>query len=83
MPTPDASQFIQMKKYQAIDRRVAPNPNNKANTHLYQPVPSVTQPTDFLASFTNKFTNPIPGYVPINIPTGAVAKPKVPASNKC
>lgn len=82
MPTPDASQFIQMKKYAAIGSRQLPDPNNKANTHLYQPVPSVTHPNDFLASFTNKVTQFTPSYVPINIVTGPQAKPKTP-SNKC
>ena len=56
MPTPDASQFTQLKKYAAIDAR---GENNvKQNTHLYQPVPSVRNPVDFLASFTNKNVTP-------------------------
>jgi hypothetical protein len=47
MPTPDASQFIQMKKFQAIGARPPPTPANKVNTHLYQPVISVTGQKDF------------------------------------
>ena len=77
MPTPDASQFIRLKKFNAIGSRGTPNPNNKMNTHLYQPVPSVLHPVDFLASFTNKNTQG-PAYVPINVTTGAQAKPRVP-----
>lgn len=52
MPTPDASQFTSLRKYAAIDSRV--DNGVKVITHLYQPVPSVRQPLDFLASFTNK-----------------------------
>ena len=81
MPTPDASQFTQLKKYNAISSRYVPSTANKVITHLYQPVPSVTQPTDFLASFTNKYTNYMPRYVPINRLTGVQTKPKVPGGN--
>jgi len=56
MPTPDASQFTTLKKYNAIDSR--PDNGVKVITHLYQPVPSVRSPRDFLASFTNKFMSP-------------------------
>ena len=56
MPTPDASQFTTLKKYSAIDAR--PENGVKVITHLYQPVPSVRHPVDFLASFTNKFVKP-------------------------
>jgi hypothetical protein len=78
MPTPDASQFIQFKKFSAIGARGAPTPSNKIITHLYQPVPSVTLQTDFLASFTNKVTSSTPNYIRKNIVTGALAKRKVP-----
>jgi hypothetical protein len=81
MPTPDASQFTQLKKYNAISGRYVPSTANKVITHLYQPVPSVTNPNEFLASFTNKFTNSIPAYTRINMPTGVHAKPKVPGGN--
>ena len=81
MPTPDASQFIQMKKFQAIGARPPPTPANKVNTHLYQPVISVTGQKDFLASFTNKFTSPSV-YTPINRPTGVEAKPKIPGGKQ-
>jgi hypothetical protein len=55
MPTPDASQFIQFKKFQAIQKRgLVPTP--KSITHLYQPVPTASAVTDFLASFSTKYT---------------------------
>ena len=79
MPTPDASQFTQLKKYNAIGSRQPDGQSQqKVYTHLYQPVPSVTQPVDFLASFTNKFT-PETKFSPINTVTGIQSKPKVPA----
>jgi hypothetical protein len=56
MPTPDASQFTSLRKYAAIDKRV--DTGVKVITHLYQPVPSVRHPVDFLASFTNKNVRP-------------------------
>jgi len=56
MPTPDASQFTSLRKYAAIDKRV--DTGVKVITHLYQPVPSVRHPVDFLASFTNKNVSP-------------------------
>ena len=67
MPTPDASQFTRLKKYAAIDSR--PDTGVKVFTHLYQPVPSVRQPIDFLASFSNKVVSPC-NFVPINSPLG-------------
>ena len=82
MPTPDASQFVQFKKFQAIGARGTPNPNNKMTTHLYQPVPSVTHPRDFLASFTNKITSSTPNYIPINVVTGLQAKRKIPGGTQ-
>jgi hypothetical protein len=67
MPTPDASQFTQLRKYAAIDSR--PETGVKVFTHLYQPVPSVRQPIDFLASFSNKVVAPC-NFIPINSPLG-------------
>jgi hypothetical protein len=53
MPTPDASQYIQKMKFEAIqDRKITGGP--KLNTHLYAYVPPVTMLRDFLPSFTNK-----------------------------
>jgi hypothetical protein len=80
MPTPDASQFTQMKKFHAIERRV-PVVSDKINTHLYQPVPSASGLTDFLPSFTNKYVSPT-SYTPINVVTGEQAKRKFPARGK-
>jgi hypothetical protein len=81
MPTPDASQFTQFKKYNAINRRQDTAHQQFTITHLYQPVPSVTQPVDFLASFTNKYTS-TPAFTRINVVTGVQAKPKVPGGNR-
>jgi hypothetical protein len=76
MPTPDASQFTQFKKYKAID---SPGDNGvKVFSRLYQPVPSVRRPIDFLASFTNKNVRPLLVSLP-NFPSGPQAKPRVPA----
>lgn len=81
MPTPDASQFTQLKKYAAISARRDDNQSQqKTLTHLYQPVPSVTRPRDFLASFSNKYAQP-PKFTPINRVTGFESKPKVPGGN--
>ena len=78
MPTPDASQFTQLKKYSAINRR---QPEQKSISHIYQPVPSVTHPIDFLASFTNKFATGSK-FSPMNGDRGVQAKPKVPGGNR-
>jgi hypothetical protein len=67
MPTPDASQFTQLRKYAAIDSR--PETGVKVFTHLYQPVPSVRQPVDFLPSFTGKRVSP-KTFVGINYAAG-------------
>jgi hypothetical protein len=81
MPTPDASQFTQLKKYTAISsRRVVGEPQQRVITHLYQPVPSVLRPRDFLASFTNKYMHE-KRFTPINRVTGRESKPKVPGGN--
>jgi hypothetical protein len=81
MPTPDASQFIQLKKYSAINRRQDTANQQKTITHLYQPLPSVTRPIDFLASFTNKFTSTLK-ITRINTVTGIQANPKVPGGRR-
>jgi len=79
MPTPDASQFTQLKKYTAIaSRRVEGEPQSRTLSHLHQSVPSVVRPLDFLASFTNKYTSNNT-LTRINVNTGRHAKPKVPA----
>jgi len=81
MPTPDASQFTQLKKYSAINTGDKGQVQQKTITHLYQPVPSVTHPLDFLASFTNKYT-PEKKFTQINHVTGLHFKPKTPGGNK-
>ena len=68
MPTPDASQFTQFKKYGAIDSRMQTN-GVKQITHLSPFVPSVSNLTDFLASFSNKVVTPCT-FIPINSPLG-------------
>jgi hypothetical protein len=81
MPTPDASQFTQLKKYNAVQaRRTEGEPQSRTLTHLHQSVPSVTNPRDFLASFSNKYVS-IPRFIPINIPTGVQRKPRIPGGN--
>ena len=77
MPTPDASQFTQFKKYAAIDARG--DNGVKVMTHLYQPVPSVRHPLDFLPSFSNKN---ISLYTFQNINYNALnqGKPRIPSS---
>lgn len=82
MPTPDASQFTQLKKYSAISgRRDDGQSQQKTITHLYQPVPSVTKPVDFLASFSNKYVQP-EKFTQINRITGRQYKPKVPGGRR-
>lgn len=78
MPTPDASQFTTLKKYNAIDSRG--DNGVKVFTHLYQPVPSVRRPRDFLPSFSNKNARPLLDPLP-NHPSGPQGKPRVPAAN--
>jgi len=79
MPTPDASQFTQLKKYNAVQaRRVFGEPQQRTITHLHQPIPSVTHPLHFLASFTNKYTHE-KKFTQINHVTGVQTKPRVPA----
>jgi hypothetical protein len=81
MPTPDASQFTQLRKIGAIAaRRTAGEPQSRSLTHLHQNVPSVTHPNDFLPSFSNKFTTST-NRPRINTVTGTQYKPKVPGGN--
>jgi hypothetical protein len=54
MPTPDASQFTRFKKYAAVDSRG--DNGVKVFTHLYQPLPSVRQPLDFLPQISGQVT---------------------------
>ena len=68
MPTPDASQFTQFKKYAAIDSR-SNTAGGKQITHLSPFVPSVRSPIDFLASFSGKVARP-QTYLGINYPAG-------------
>jgi len=51
--TPDASQFILNKRYQAIQRREQ-TPHTKGITRLSLYVPPTTGLPNFLASFSNK-----------------------------
>ena len=73
MPTPDASQFIQMKKYRAIDNRGSDTGSPKKTTHLYNWVPSATQINNFLPSFSNKRTTGSK-FFPINYNTAPKSK---------
>jgi hypothetical protein len=63
MPTPDASQFTTLRKYAAVASRG--DNGVKVITHLYQPLPSVRRPLDFLASFSNKNVRPYK-FIPSN-----------------
>jgi hypothetical protein len=80
MPTPDASQFTQFKKNRAIQERGLTDRSTRSITHLYQPVPSVSGLTDFLASFTNKTARPLK-FTPINFNT--IVKSKTAGVNSC
>ena len=77
MPTPDASQFTSLRKYAAIGSRG--DSGVKVITHLYQPVPSVRRPIDFLASFSNKNAFPYT-FGKINYQFN-LAKPRVPSGS--
>ena len=79
MPTPDASQFTQKKKFNALQERSGypTNQGVKYNSHLYQYVPTTSGLSDFLPSFSNKFVQP-KTYTPLGVPTGKEAKPKRP-----
>ena len=77
MPTPDASQFTSFRKYAAFDARQ--DNGVKFITHLYQPLPSVRRPLDFLPSFSNKNANPY-RFIPSNYQYN-LAKPRVPSGS--
>jgi len=77
MPTPDASQFIQAKKFAAA---AALGVQGKSNNQSYQPSPTALSTSVALASFTNKFVSG-PRFVPINGDRGIQYKPKVPGGN--
>jgi hypothetical protein len=74
MSTPDASQFILRKQYQAIQRRQQ-TPHDKGITRLSLYVPPTSGLPVFLASVTSKnislLTHPL-----ANFPTGVVYKPR-------
>jgi hypothetical protein len=78
MPTPDASQYTSLRKYAAIDSRV--DNGVKVISHLYQPVPSVRHPVDFLPSFSNKNAAPFT-FTQINHQYNLL-KPRVPSSSQ-
>lgn len=75
MPTPDASQFVRMKRLQALETRVT---SQTTSTSSYQPKASALRLNDFLPSFTNKFVTP-QKQVAINFDTAPKAKPKKPS----
>jgi len=78
MSTPDASQFIQQKKFQAVQRRLLTY-SPKVITHLYSHVPTISALLDFLPSFSNKRTN-TRTFTHINLKTGIQLKSrKVPS----
>jgi len=83
MPTADASQFTRLKKYSAIDTQKFDDPRyqQKRVTHLFQRVPSVTEPGNFLPSPTNKYISTT-SFTQINRVTGAESKPRVPGGNR-
>jgi len=81
MPTPDASQFTQLKKYSAVAGIGAQGQGQKRTvTRTTQPLPSVLRPLNFLSSFSNKVTSGT-SFVPINRVTGLQAKTKVPGGH--
>lgn len=81
MPTPDASQFTQLKKYSAVAGIGAQGQGQKRTvTRTTQPLPSVLRPLNFLPSFSNKVTSGT-SFVPINRVTGLQAKTKVPGGH--
>jgi hypothetical protein len=82
MPTPDASQFTQMKKYSAIGTgSVNTLSQQKTITHLHQHVPSASGTVEFLASFSEKFTPDVRRHTTTNVTTLPQLKPKVPGGN--
>jgi len=77
MPTPDASQFTTLRKYAAVDARG--DNGVKVFTHLYQPLPSVRRPLDFLPSFSNKNAAPFT-FTKLNHQYNLI-KPRVPSGS--
>jgi hypothetical protein len=77
MPTPDASQFTQQKRYTAINKRLETGGSKLVDNHLYQYVPIITGLPDFLSSFSNKNTKFIPRFIRWNITTGSQQKARV------
>ena len=83
MPTPDASQFTQLKKFAAASLIGAERQRqNRTVTRTTQPLPFVSSPRDFLPSFTNKSIQPA-AFVRINTVTGRQFKPRIPRGNIC
>jgi len=81
MPTPDASQFTQLKKFRAASFIGSERQRqNRTVTRTTQLLPFVSNPIDFLPSFTNKSVQPAP-FVRINTVTGLQAKTKVPGGH--
>ena len=75
MSTPDASQFVQKQRFNAVQKReITGGP--KLITQLYSPVPRTTALTNFLPSITNKNTRPTT-FTPINLKTGIQLKFRV------
>jgi hypothetical protein len=83
MPTPDASQFTQLKKFRAASLIGAEKQGqNRTVTRTTQLLPFVSNPIDFLPSFTNKFVEPAV-FVRRNTVTGVQVKPRIPRGNIC
>jgi len=72
--TPDASQFILNRQYQAIQRREQ-TPHQKGITRLSLYVPPTTGLPNFLASFSTKNISLLRRPL-VNFPTGLVFKPR-------
>ena len=72
MSTPDASQFILKKQYQAIQRRQQ-TAQPKGITHLSVRIPPTTGLPTFLASVTTKNIHLL-RYPLVNFPTGLFLK---------
>ena len=76
MPTPDASQFTQKKKFAAIITRQQTGGPKLVNNHLHQYVPRTSGLVDFLPSFTNKIYTP--RFINQNVLAGPQHKPTNP-----
>jgi hypothetical protein len=83
MPTPDASQFTQLKKFSAASVIGAENQRqDRTVTRTTQLLPFVSNPRYFLPSFTNKSVKSV-AFVRINTVTGRQFKPRIPRGNIC